>query len=57
MFEYLGDFIANESVPDTYNYTKLFSPWKKKGRNMMRYIHGKGCDTTLVEALISERMA
>ena len=31
MFIYLGDFIAQEIVPYTYHYTKLFGLWKGKG--------------------------
>ena len=37
--------MAQEMVPDTYDYTKLFGLWKGKGSkldlNMTRYIHGK----------------
>ena len=60
IFDYMADFIFNEMVPDTYDYTKLFGLWKGKGSkldlNMMRYIHGKDWDARLLEALISERM-
>ena len=50
----MGEFIEQERVPDTYNYTKLFSLWKKKKRreldlNMIRYIHGKDWDANLME--------
>ena len=42
MFIYMGDFMAQEMVPDTYDYTKLFGLWKGKGikldLNMTRYI-------------------
>ena len=47
----MSDFIFNEMVHDTYDYTKLFGLWKGKGSeidlNMMRYIHGKEWDTKL----------
>ena len=60
MFIYIADFMAQEMVPDTYDYTKLFSLWKGKGnkleRNMTRYIHGKEWNAQLLEALVSERM-
>ena len=60
MFEYFADFILNEFVPETYDYTKLFGLWKQKGSeidlNMMWYIHGKEWDAKLLEARISERM-
>ena len=43
-------------VPDTYDYTKLFSLWKGKGSkldlNMTHYIHGKDWDEKLLEALM-----
>ena len=42
---YMGDFMAQEMVPDTYDHTKLFGLWKSKGSkldlNMTRYIHNK----------------
>ena len=51
--------MANELVPDTYNYTKLFGLWKGKGHkldlNMTRYIHGKEWDAKFLEALVSEK--
>ena len=28
MFVYMSDFMFQEMVPDTYNYTKLFGLWK-----------------------------
>ena len=60
IFDYMADFIYNEMVPDTYDYTKLFGLWKGKGSkldlNMMRYINGKDWDAKLLEALVSERM-
>ena len=34
MFEYLADFILNEFVPETYDYTKLFVLWKQKGSEL-----------------------
>ena len=41
----MSDFMAQEMVPDTYDYTKLFGLWKGKGNkldlNMTRYIHVK----------------
>ena len=43
MYLYMVDFMANEMVPDTYDYTKLFGLWKGKCNkldlNMTRYIH------------------
>ena len=27
MFVYMSDFMSQEMVPDTYNYTKLFGLW------------------------------
>ena len=60
MFIYMGDFMAQEMVPNTYNYRKLFGLWKGKGSkldlNMTRYIHGKEWDAKFLEALVSERM-
>ena len=60
MFIYMGDFMAQEMVPDTYDYTKLFGLWKGKGSkldlNMTRYIHGKEWDAKFPEGLVSERM-
>ena len=60
MFIYMGDLMAQEMVPDTYDYTKLFGLWKGKGSkldlNITRYIHGKECDAKFLEALVSERM-
>ena len=35
MYIYMGDFMANEMVPDTYDtydYTKLFGLWNGKGK-------------------------
>ena len=53
IFDYMADFVFNEMVPDTYDYTKLFGLWKGKGNkldlNMMRYIHGKDWDAKLLE--------
>ena len=52
--------MAQEMVPDTYDYTKLFGIWKGKGNkldlNMTRYIHGKERDAKFLETLVSERM-
>ena len=60
MYIYMADFMDNELVPDTYDYTKLFGLWKGKSNEldltMMRCIHGKEWDEKLREALISERM-
>ena len=60
MFEYMADLVNNETVPEQYDYTKLFGLWKGKGNkldlNMQRYIHGKDWDAKLLEALVSERM-
>ena len=43
MYIYMADFMNNEMVPDTYDYTKLFGLWKGKGSKldlkMTRYIH------------------
>ena len=59
-FIYKADFMTQEMVPDTYDYTKLFGLWKGKGNkldlNMTMYIHGKEWDATFLEALVSERM-
>ena len=53
MYICMVDFMDNELVPDTYDYTKLFGLWICKGSkldlNMMRYIHGKDCDAKLLE--------
>ena len=42
MFIYKGDFMAQQMVPNTYDYTKLFGLWRGKGGkldlNMTRYI-------------------
>ena len=52
--------MAQEMVPDTYDYIKLFGLWKGKGSkqdlNMTIYIHGKEWDAKFQEALVSERM-
>ena len=60
MYIYMADFMDNELVPDTYDYTKLFGLWKGKGSkldlNMTRYIHGKEWDAKFPEVLVSERM-
>ena len=60
MYVYMADFMEQEMVPDTYDYTKLFGLWKGKGSkldlNMTRYIHGKEWDAKFLEALVSERM-
>ena len=51
--------MAQEMVPDTYDYTKLFGLWKgsKLDLDMTRYIiHGKEWDAKFLEALVSERM-
>ena len=60
MFDYKSDFIFNKTVSDTSDYTELFGPSKGKriklDLNMMRYIHGKGWDTKLFDALVSERI-
>ena len=57
MFIYMADFMAQEMVPDTYDYTKLFGLWKGKGNkldlNMTRYIHGKDWDAKFLEALVN----
>ena len=53
-------FLFHEMVPDTYDYTKLFSLWTGKGSkldlNMTRYINGKDWNAKLLEALVLERM-
>ena len=58
MFIYMADFMENELVTDTYDYTKLFGLQKgnKLDPNMTRYIHGKELDAKFLEALVSERM-
>ena len=60
MFICTRDLMAQEMVPNTYDYTKLFGLWKGKGSkldlNMTRYIHGKEWDAKLLEALVSERI-
>ena len=57
---YMVDFMENEFVPDTYDYTNLFGLWKGKGNkldlNMTRYIHGKEWDAKFLEALLSGRV-
>ena len=57
---YMADFMAQEMVPDTYDYTKLFGLWNGKGNklylNMTRYVNGKEWDAKSLEALGSERM-
>ena len=58
MFKYYAPLALNVIVPDTYNCTKLFGLWEKKGSelelNMMRYIHGKYWYTKLLEILIAK---
>ena len=43
MVVYMADFLSQEMVPDTYDYTKLFGLWKGKGSkldlNMRKYLH------------------
>ena len=60
MLIHMADFMSQEMVPDTYDYTKLVGLWKGKGSkldlNMTRYIHGKDWDAKFLEALVSERM-
>ena len=60
IFDYMADLIYNETIPEQYDYTKLFGLWKGKGNkldlNMQRCIHGKDWDAKLLEALVSERM-
>ena len=60
MFIYMADFMAQEMVPDTCDYTKLSSLWRGKGNklefNMTRYIHRKELNAKFLEALDSERM-
>ena len=60
IFDYMADLIYHETVPERYDYTKLFGLWKGKGSkldlNMQRHIHGKDWDAKLLEALVSERM-
>ena len=34
MYVYMADFMDNELVPDTYDYTKLFGLWKGKGSKL-----------------------
>ena len=52
--------MAQEIVPDPYDYTKLFGLWKGKGSkldlNITRCIHGTDWDAKFLEALVSERM-
>ena len=59
-FRYSRPLLNQEQVPETYNFTKLFSLWKSKASelnlNRMRYIHGKDWDAKLLEALIAERI-
>ena len=60
MYIYMADFMNNEMVPDTYDYTKIFGLWKGKGSkldlNMTTYIHGKKWNAKFLEALVFERM-
>ena len=60
MHIYMADFMDNELVLDTYDYTELFGLWKGKGSkldlNITRYIHGKEWDAKFLEALVSKRM-
>ena len=35
LFIYMADFMAQEKVPNTYDYTKLFSLWKGKGSKLV----------------------
>ena len=35
MFVYMTDFMDQEMVPDTYDYTKLFGLWKGKGNKLI----------------------
>ena len=43
MYIYMADFMDNELVPYTYDYTKLFGLWKGKGSklDLNRYITSK----------------
>ena len=34
MYIYMSNFMNNELVPDTYDYTKLFGLWKGKGSKL-----------------------
>ena len=58
MFKHMSNFMNNELVPDTYDYTTLFGLWKgsKLDLNMTRYIHVKEWDAKFLEALASERI-
>ena len=38
MFIYMSDFLAQEMVPDTYDYTTLFGLWKGKGSKLDLYM-------------------
>ena len=35
MYIYMADFMGNELVPETYDYTKLFGLWKGKGSKLV----------------------
>ena len=35
MFEYMSDLVNNETVPEQYDYTKLFGLWKGKGDKLV----------------------
>ena len=58
MFIYMADFMAQEMVPDTYDYTCCPCLCKGKSNkldlNMTRYIHSKEWDAKFLEALVSE---
>ena len=34
MFDYMADFIFNEILPETYDYTKPFGLWKGKSTKL-----------------------
>ena len=34
MFVYVADFMSQEMVPDTYDYTKLFGLWRGMGSEL-----------------------
>ena len=59
IFIYIADFMAQEMVQDTYDYTKLIGLYKGKGSildlNMTRYIHGKDLDAKFLEASLRKK--
>ena len=61
IFDYMANFLFNDMLPDTYDYTKLFGLWKGKGskldikmsifgtRDVSRYLHIYACFRTCTQ--------